>query len=335
MSHELWRKNGSHEFFRKPFFIVGIYHLGIVSKSMEAVQLSKEFPGKLAVSNLNFTLKPGRLTALLGPNGAGKTTTMRLLTGFSRPSGGRVTIEGRDLSENRAEFQKQIGYLPESGPVYRDLTVLENLEFFARARCLSELNRSRSIFRVLEELNLGDVRNLVIGTLSKGFRQRVALASVLLSEPKYLILDEPSYGLDPTQMSQIRQLIQSLSKDRTVLISTHSLDEVEEICEHVLIMSKGTIVADSSVQSLRREDRLILEINDSGMNFEEFMKNNGWPNVFKIKNMEEGFVEYEVQLGDKKPEDIYLLVSRHQILLRGMRKLEESMKTIFNSITGN
>jgi len=260
---------------------------------------------------------------------------MRLLTGFSRPSGGRVTIEGRDLSENRAEFQKQIGYLPESGPVYRDLTVLENLEFFARARCLSELNRSRSIFRVLEELNLGDVRNLVIGTLSKGFRQRVALASVLLSEPKYLILDEPSYGLDPTQMSQIRQLIQSLSKDRTVLISTHSLDEVEEICEHVLIMSKGTIVADSSVQSLRREDRLILEINDSGMNFEEFMKNNGWPNVFKIKNMEEGFVEYEVQLGDKKPEDIYLLVSRHQILLRGMRKLEESMKTIFNSITGN
>ncbi|TGL62210.1 ABC transporter ATP-binding protein [Leptospira ognonensis] len=302
---------------------------------MQAVQLTKEFPGKLAVSNLNFTLRPGRLTALLGPNGAGKTTTMRLLTGFTEPTSGMVEIQGRDLSEFRAEFQKQIGYLPESGPVYRDLTVSENLDFFAKTRCIPKTQRSRAIFRVIEELNLGEVRHLVIGTLSKGFRQRVALASTLLGDPKYLILDEPSYGLDPNQMTQIRLLIRDLSKDRTVLISTHSLDEVEEICEHVIILSNGRVVANSSVQDLRKQDKLFLVLNQGKSDFISFMRHNGWANVFKLKDLEDGFAEYEVSLGDAKPEDIFLLLSKNQITIREMRKLEESLKTIFNSITGN
>jgi ABC-2 type transport system ATP-binding protein len=302
---------------------------------MKAVHLSKQFPGKLAVSGLDFHLIPGRLTALLGPNGAGKTTTMRLLTGFSKPSSGMVEIQGRDLSAYRAEFQNQIGYLPESGPVYKDLTVSENLDFFARTRSIAKSLRTRAIFRVIDELNLGDVRNLVIGTLSKGFKQRVALASVLLGDPKYLILDEPSYGLDPKQMTQIRQLIRALSQDRTVLISTHSLDEVEEICEHVIILSNGKMVANSSVQNLRKADRLFLEVNPAGRNFITFMQDNGWEEISKIRDLGNGFIEYEVALGDRRPEDIYLLLSKNQILMREMRKMEESLKTIFNSITGN
>ncbi len=302
---------------------------------MKAVELSKEFPGKLAVSGLNFELVPGRLTALLGPNGAGKTTTMRLLAGFTQPSIGKVLFGEKDLSESRSQIQKKIGYLPENGPVYKDLTVLESLDFFARTRCIPASIRARSIFRVLDELNLGDVRNLVIATLSKGYKQRVALASALLGDPTYLILDEPSYGLDPNQMAQIRLLIKSLSRDRTVLISTHSLDEVEEICDHVIILSKGRIVANSSVKNLRKQDKLFLEIKKEGLDFVPFMKTKGWDSVHKIRDMENGFVEYQVSLGDKGAEEIYILLSQNEILLREMRKSEESLKTIFNSITVN
>ncbi len=302
---------------------------------MQAVDLTKEFPGKLAVSNLNFSLQRGRLTALLGPNGAGKTTTMRLLSGFTRPTSGLVEVEGRDLFAFRAEFQKQIGYLPENGPVYRDLTVNESLDFFAKTRGIHKSQRGRSIFRVIDELNLGDVRNLVIGTLSKGFKQRVALASVLLGDPKYLILDEPSYGLDPNQMTQIRMLIRNLSKNRTVLISTHSLDEVEEICEHVIILSNGKVVSNSSVFELRKQDKLFLELKTEGTNFVKFMNDQGWENVNKRRDLESGFSEYEILLGEKRPEDIFLIMSKNNFVVREMHKREESLKTIFNSITGN
>ncbi len=334
MSHDWW-KNGSYTFFRKPFFIVGLLLYDWAIKNMKAEELSKQFPGKLAVSQLNFEILPGKLTALLGPNGAGKTTTMRLLSGFVTPSTGQVLYEGRDLQTFRREIQQQIGYLPENGPAYKDLTVLESLEYVARARGIQPYNLTRFISTVLEEMDLGGVRGIVTGTLSKGFKQRVALACVLLGKPKYLILDEPSYGLDPKQMGQIRQLIKNLSKERTVMLSTHSLDEVEEICDHVIILSKGKIVANSSVQEIRKQDKITLEVKDANIDFVDILSRDNWLKVKKIRIMDQGFTEYEVSTDNRKPEELYLYLSKSSILIREMRKQDASLKAIFTSITSN
>ncbi|WP_167884107.1 ABC transporter ATP-binding protein [Leptospira idonii] len=289
----------------------------------------------MAVSDLNFKLKPGRLTALLGPNGAGKTTTMRLLAGFLDPSSGRVEVEGLILSENRQKLQQKIGYLPENGPAYRDLTVEESLFFFGRSRGLDESISTKSIHRLLGELDLGEVRNTVIGNLSKGFKQRVALAGVLLGDPDYLVLDEPSYGLDPIQMTQIRSLIKELGKSKTVLISTHSLDEVEEICEHVIILSQGQIVADSPVQSLRKKDKLFIEARIAFPEFKKILESSGLSNLKLSQTLQDDFFEYELELGERKSEEVFAILSSGGIVVREMRKSEESLKAIFNSIAGN
>jgi len=302
---------------------------------MKAVNLSKQFPGKLAVSGLNFELLPGRLTALLGPNGAGKTTTMRLLSGYSRATSGYIKIQGQELRDFPVEIREKIGYLPENGPTYKDLTVKENLDFYAQIRCIPKSLRERAIFRVMDELNLGNSRNMVIGTLSKGFKQRVALASVLIGEPQYLILDEPSYGLDPNQMTQIRQLIKTLSRERTVLISTHSLDEVEEICEDVIILSQGKMVANNSVHNLRLLDKIFVQVQMDEPKFSQLMSDSGIGKFSFIKKLESNFYEYEISLEDKKPEDLYFIFSEKKIPLRELRRSEASLKTIFNSITGN
>ncbi|BDA79974.1 ABC transporter ATP-binding protein [Leptospira kobayashii] len=300
---------------------------------MQAVRLFKQFPGKMAVSDLNFSLVPGRLTALLGPNGAGKTTTMRLLSGFLDPSSGEVRMGGVNLSTSRKSLLKKIGYLPENGPSYKDLTVLEFLHFLARVRGF-DLNKSTKVIHsVVEELVLGDVRNSIIGNLSKGYRQRVALAGVLLGDPDYLILDEPSYGLDPKQMTQIRNLIRSLSKQKTVLISTHSLEEVEEVCDHVIILANGKIVADSSVETLRKKDKLYIEVKADYQVIDSLFQKYGFAGLTSIQTPKDGFGKYELSLGEKSPEEVFRILATTNLSVREMRRSEDSLKTIFDSIT--
>ncbi len=213
--------------------------------------LSKNFAGQKAVDGLSFEANAGRILGFLGPNGAGKSTTMRMLTGFLKPTNGRISIAGFDVLEQPIEAKKQIGYLPENTPLYFDMYVKEFLAFVGQTFKLKNL--SYRIPEVIKMVGLTPEQNKKIGSLSKGYRQRVGLAQAIIHNPKVLILDEPTTGLDPNQLVEIRQLIKQLSVDKTVILSTHIMQEVEAICDDVIIIQKGKIVANSPLIELKKQ----------------------------------------------------------------------------------
>jgi ABC-2 type transport system ATP-binding protein len=219
-----------------------------VTISVETV--SKNFGPHKAVSNLSFSIKRGEIVGFLGPNGAGKTTTMRLLTSYYTPDTGKVFINGIDNSENDLETRKSIGYLAENNPLYEDLLVSEYLDFIADLRGLSGNERTRNLEQTVEEASLQEVFYRPISELSKGYHQRVGLAGAIIHRPSILILDEPTEGLDPNQRLSMRNLIKSLGQERTVLVTTHVMQEVENTCERVLLINRGQLVADSPVDEI-------------------------------------------------------------------------------------
>ncbi len=219
-----------------------------VTISVEMV--SKNFGPHKAVSNLSFSIKRGEIVGFLGPNGAGKTTTMRLLTSYYTPDTGKVFINGIDNSENDLETRKSIGYLAENNPLYEDLLVSEYLDFIADLRGLSGNERTRNLEQTVEEASLQEVFYRPISELSKGYHQRVGLAGAIIHRPSILILDEPTEGLDPNQRLSMRNLIKSLGQERTVLVTTHVMQEVENTCERVLLINRGQLVADSPVDEI-------------------------------------------------------------------------------------
>ncbi len=206
-----------------------------------------------AVSGVSFSVNEGEIVGILGPNGAGKTTTIRMVTGFLPPSGGRVTIGGRDLFEEPQVARREIGYLPENVALYLEMRVREYLSYRGRLEGLSGSEAKQAVEAVLESCLLNDVAGQTIGTLSKGYRQRVGLAAAILHSPRVLVLDEPTVGLDPKQIVAIRELIRGLGKRHTILLSTHILPEVELLCDRVLIIDKGAIVAEGTPEALRRQ----------------------------------------------------------------------------------
>jgi len=219
-----------------------------VTISVEMV--SKSFGPHKAVSNLSFSIKRGEIVGFLGPNGAGKTTTMRLLTSYYTPDTGKVLINGIDNAENDLETRKSIGYLAENNPLYEDLLVSEYLDFIADLRGLSGNERTRNLEQTVEEASLQEVFYRPISELSKGYHQRVGLAGAIIHRPSILILDEPTEGLDPNQRLSMRDLIKSLGQDRTVLVTTHVMQEVENTCERVLLINRGQLAADSPVDEI-------------------------------------------------------------------------------------
>ena len=219
-----------------------------VTISVEMV--SKSFGPHKAVSNLSFSIKRGEIVGFLGPNGAGKTTTMRLLTSYYTPDTGKVLINGIDNAENDLETRKSIGYLAENNPLYEDLLVSEYLDFIADLRGLSGKERTRNLEQTVEEASLQEVFYRPISELSKGYHQRVGLAGAIIHRPSILILDEPTEGLDPNQRLSMRDLIKSLGQDRTVLVTTHVMQEVENTCERVLLINRGQLAADSPVDEI-------------------------------------------------------------------------------------
>ncbi len=227
---------------------------------IEAQNLSRRYGDFTAVSDVSFAVGEGEILGLLGPNGAGKTTTIRMITGFLPPTGGRVTVGGTDLFEAPVQARRQIGYLPENVALYGEMRVGEYLGYRARLEGLKRAEAKRACESALERCLLSDVRNQVIGTLSKGYRQRVGLATAILHEPAVLILDEPTVGLDPKQIIAIRELIRDLGRERTLILSTHILSEVELLCNRVLIIDKGHIVAEGTPESLRQSSRGASEI---------------------------------------------------------------------------
>jgi ABC-2 type transport system ATP-binding protein len=226
-----------------------------VSKMIEVKNLSKEYGSLKAIDNVSFSIKKGEVVGFLGPNGAGKSTTMKIITGFMAPTSGSASIAGFDVFENHIEVKKRIGYLPETPPVYADLYVWEYLEYVARLKKVPKDKVKMLVDRAIDKTNLGAVRNRLIHHLSKGFRQRVGIAQAIVSDPQVLILDEPTVGLDPKQMAEIRDLIRELKGQHTIILSTHILPEVQAVCEKVVIISKGKIVAQDTIDNLSKMEK--------------------------------------------------------------------------------
>lgn len=223
---------------------------------IEARRLTKRFGRKVAVDEVTFTVTPGEVLGFLGPNAAGKSTTMRMITGFLPPTSGTAVIGGDDICENSLAARAKIGYLPENAPVYPDMTVLGFLDFIAEVRGFSGMARSERVRETLERCFLTEVRHQSISTLSKGFKQRVCFAQSILHDPPYLIMDEPTDGLDPNQKHEMRDMIRDMAREKTILLSTHNLEEVDAVCTRVIIISGGRIVADETPEALRRHSSI-------------------------------------------------------------------------------
>ena len=305
---------------------------------IEVRHLTKLYGERAAVDDLSFTVQDGTIYGFLGPNGAGKTTTMNILTGYLAPTDGTVRINGYDILEEPEAAKKTIGYLPEVPPVYPDMTVYEYLEFAAAVKKIPRRERQEQIDLAVEELGLADVIDRLIRNLSKGFRQRVGFAQALLGNPKTLILDEPTVGLDPKQIIEIRALIRQLGRKHTVILSSHILSEVSEICDRVLIISHGKLVACDAPEALRagRQGKSVLVLTVEG---ERERVQKAVSSVLPRENVqiteEAGTVRVRAALPDGS--DIRRQVSR-ALLDAGCAVLEmkvetESLENIFLELT--
>jgi ABC-2 type transport system ATP-binding protein len=212
--------------------------------------LTRYYGEKRAISDVTFNVKKGEILGLLGPNAAGKTTTMRILTCYMPPTSGTATVGGFDIFEQSLDVRRITGYLPENPPLYVDFSVYDYLDFVAKIKGVAKADRKKEIDSVIEKASIGDVQNRIIGKLSKGYKQRVGLAQSLLNNPQIVILDEPTVGLDPKQIIEIRELIKNLKGDHTVILSSHILPEIEQTCERVVIINEGKVVAQDTPQNL-------------------------------------------------------------------------------------
>src|SRR5882672_1229031 len=222
---------------------------------IEVEGLTKDYGATRAVDQVTFNVRKGEVLGFLGPNGAGKSTTMKMLTCYLAPTAGRARVAGFDVFDESLEVRRRIGYLPEDTPIYRDMTVLEYLEFAAEIRGMDPQKSQGRIKEIGGRCGLGDVAGKLVGELSKGYRQRVGLAQAMLHDPDILILDEPTSGLDPNQIVEIRSLIKEIGREKTVILSTHILPEVQATCTRIVIISGGKLVADGSPQDLRQRER--------------------------------------------------------------------------------
>lgn len=221
---------------------------------IEALDLTKYYGSRCVVDHVSFKVSPGEVLGFLGPNGAGKSTTMKMLTGFLHPSSGEARIDGVRVSSDAVNTRRHLGYLPENGPLYEEMTVREFIDFIARVRLPDQTpeQRQSACEGVMQTCHIDTVANQTIDTLSKGFRQRVGVAQAILHDPRYLILDEPTDGLDPNQKQEVRQLIRRMSGSKAIILSTHILEEVDAMCNRVIIIAAGKIIADETPDALRR-----------------------------------------------------------------------------------
>jgi ABC-2 type transport system ATP-binding protein len=224
---------------------------------IEVISLSKDYDGVAVVKDLSFTVEKGEILGFLGPNGAGKSTTMRMITGFVPPTRGMVRIGGHDIQHESVAARRKFGYLPENAPVYEDMTVGSYLDFIAGLRGFAGADRKKRVGDILERCFLCDVRFQTVDTLSKGFKQRVCFAQSILHDPEYLVLDEPTDGLDPNQKHEVRQMIQDMrAQGKSIILSTHILDEMEAVCTRAIIIARGRLVVDDTPENLRTRSRM-------------------------------------------------------------------------------
>ena len=300
---------------------------------IEAEGLTKFYGPIGAIRNVSFQVEKGEVVGFLGPNGAGKSTTLRILTCFMPPSSGIARVEGLDVIENSLQIRQKIGYLPESVPLYKDLTVRRFLRFAASSKGVEAKRMNAEVSRVVSACGLEKNADRIIGNLSKGFRQRVGLAQALLNDPSVLILDEPTIGLDPAHIIEIRRLIQDLREDRTILLSSHILPEVAQLCQRVIIINKGEIVATDSpanlTSQLQKTIKIVLELSGPVQEFAQAIENmTGVQKVSLVSNGTSKFVIETDPSSDIRPEIAAMAVQKGCGLLE-LKKMQLSLEDIF------
>lgn len=309
---------------------------------IEVKNVTKKYGNFLAVDNISFTVNDGEVVGFLGQNGAGKTTTMNMITGFIEPTEGQIIVNGLDIHKKPTTVKKQIGYMPEGVPLYTELTVKEFVKYMAELKKVSRKERKEKIELVLKETGLEEVANRQIRNLSRGYKQRVSLAGALIGNPEVIILDEPTVGLDPKQITDIRALIKNLGKKHTVILSSHILSEVSQICDKVIIINKGKIVAIDTPESLEKKTQsknaLLITVEDKENNMIKLKEEI--PEILEcklIKDNEDGtkqyVVESDVEVDLRKK--MFEVLPKKEITIFELKKAEQSLEDAFITLIEN
>lgn len=311
--------------------------------SIKIENLTKYYGNNPAVKDISFEVKTGEIVGFLGPNGAGKTTTMKLITTYLSQNSGKIFVDGLDTETDSLAVRRKIGYLPEQNPLYSDMNVIDYLKYAAELQSIEKSNINDSVKRMVKVCGLEDVKHKDIGELSKGYRQRVGLAQAMIHNPEVLLLDEPTSGLDPNQIIEIRKLIKDLGKQKTVVLSTHILQEVQATCDRVLIINKGEIVADGTTDSLQKkfQGQFIISITlkkdpkagrDKIINMLESV--NG---VEKVKIISDDSDVWNIDISANKSSDvrdaIFKKVVSNDMVLLNLHLEETSLEDIFRKLT--
>lgn len=304
--------------------------------SITVENLTKIYGSQKAVDNISFRVKTGEILGFLGPNGAGKSTTMKIISCFISPTHGSVQLDGFDTNKHSEEVRRRIGYLPENNPLYTDMNIVDYLHLSASLQNVPEQEIPGRIKQMVDICGLGPECHKDINELSKGFRQRVGLAQALIHDPEVLILDEPTTGLDPNQIVEIRSLIKEIGKQKTVMLSSHILKEVEATCDRILIINKGKLVADGSTEELKARssaaNRLLLQVKGEGVQ-EALLNLNSVAQVVPANGDEDGTWHVDTNGGLDSREEIFRLCVEKGWILLQLTPLESSLEDIFRQLT--
>ena len=303
---------------------------------IEVKHVTKKYGNFTAVDDISFTIKDDEIVGLLGPNGAGKSTTMNMLTGYIEQTSGKIIINDYDIEKDANKVKKQIGYMPENTPLYYDLTVREFINYMADLKYVKRKEKKERVDKVIEEVGLGNVQKKLIKNLSRGYKQRVSFAGALIGDPKILILDEPTVGLDPKQITEIRELIRKLGKNHTVIISSHILSEISQICEKVIIINKGKVLAVDTPSHLEEqfeeENRIYVTVEDEKNKIDEISKKiKQLKSIEFIKEKEDGTKQY-LLTADKSTDlrkEVINLFPKNDINIIELKKSEITLEDAF------
>ena len=303
---------------------------------IEVKNVTKKYGNFTAVDNITFNVKDGEVVGLLGQNGAGKSTTMNMITGFIEPTEGTIIINGYDIMKKSLKAKKQIGYMPENVPLYPELTVKEFVSYMAELKLVGRKERKQEVENVIKETGLEEVKNKLIRNLSRGYKQRVSMAGALVGNPEVLILDEPTVGLDPKQIIEIRNLIKNLGKKHTVILSSHILSEISQICERVIILNKGKIVAIDTPENLEEKTKeqnvLFVIVEDKEEKMSSIKeKITDIEKIEMIKDNEDGTKQYKIVSKSEKDirKALFEVLPKEGITIFELKKAETSLEDAF------
>ena len=306
---------------------------------IEVRNVTKKYGKFYAVRNINFEVKEGEIVGFLGRNGAGKSTTMNMITGFIEPTEGEILVGGYDIDLYPKKVKAQIGYMPEGTPLYYDLTVKEFVSYMAELKRIPKAKRKESVKEAIERTGLEVVQNNLTKNLSRGYKQRVSMAGAIVGNPKILILDEPTVGLDPKQVIEIRELIKSFRKDHTVLVSSHILSEVSQICEKVIIIDKGEIIAVDTPENLEKQTKekftVDITVDDMNNKFENVKDSiKSIDTITLVETLEDGTKKYKISLKDKEDirKELFSICAKENIIIIEMKQEDTSLEDAFISL---